>query len=163
MVRPTVSLYTRYSDKIVRLLTRFDLRVQAAVYKSDGSDSGYRIRPAIAYCNGTATESDTVDQDSALEAEAENSTPTLSGYSQASGLESGDSVTEDLAEDDRNLGSVLRFPRAQKFFQTWFDWKRSLNEQYGLKLQMSYQALYQEADESFGEDTAAAGRGGDQW
>ena len=108
-------------------------------------------------------ESDTVDQDSALEAEAENSTPTLSGYSQASGLESGDSVTEDLAEDDRNLGSVLRFPCAQKFFQPWFDWKRSLNEQYGPKLQMSYKALYQEADESFGEDTAAAGRGGDQW
>lgn len=91
--------------------------------------------------------------------EAEGSTPTLSGYPEASGMEMGDSVTEDLAQDDRDLGGVLSFPRVEKFFQPWFDWKRNLNDKYGLKLQMSYQALYQEADESPGEDIAAAGRG----
>ena len=87
------------------------------------------------------------------------SVPTKSGFTESSSLEMGDSVTDDLAQDDRDLGSVLRFPRFERFFQPYFDWKRRLNEKYGLKLQMSYQALYQEANNSPGEDEAAAGRG----
>ena len=91
--------------------------------------------------------------------ETEGSAPTKSGYTAGASLEGGDSVTEDLAQDDLAVGSVLHFPRVEQFFAPWFDAKRKLNERYGLKLQFSYQALYQDADESPGEDEAAAGRG----
>ena len=84
--------------------------------------------------------------------------PTRSGYTQEAALEGGDSVTEDLSQDDVPLGSVLRFPRFERFFDPWFDAKRRLNEKLGLKLQMSYQLLYQWTDETSGEDQAAAGR-----
>ena len=85
--------------------------------------------------------------------------PTKSGYTQGAALEGGDSVTEDLAHDDLALGSVLRFPRFERVFAPWFEGKRWLNERFGLKLQLSYQMLYQFADESSDEDDAAAGRG----
>ena len=87
-------------------------------------------------------------------------TLTKSGYDTGGSLEGGDSVTEDLARDDVAVGSVLRFPRFERFFQPWFDGKRRLNEKYGLKLQFSYQALYQEADQSLtGVEEAAGGPG----
>lgn len=87
------------------------------------------------------------------------STPTLSGYTEGSSLEGGDSVTDDLAQDDRDVGSVLRFPRFEAFFEPWFDAKKRWKDKYGLKLQFSYQVLGQQADSSPGEDEAAAGRG----
>ena len=83
--------------------------------------------------------------------------PTKSGYTQGASLEGADSVTEDLAQDDLALGSVLRFPRVEQFFDPWFDAKRWLNEKYGLRLQMSYQLLYQFADETPVDNDAAAG------
>ena len=85
--------------------------------------------------------------------------PTRSGFGPTLSLEAGDSVTEDLSQDDIDTGAVLTFPRFTEFFAPWFDGKRKLNERYGLKLQMSYQALYQEDDADVEEDRAAAGRG----
>lgn len=82
-----------------------------------------------------------------------------SGYKQGDSLEGGDSVTQDLAQDDVDVGAVLSFPRVDQFFAPWFDFKRKLNDKYGLKLQLSYQALYQIADEYVDENDAAAGRG----
>ncbi|MDJ0957432.1 MAG: carbohydrate porin [Arenicellales bacterium] len=99
-------------------------------------------------------------QSDTVVAETEGSAPTKSGFTEGPSLEMGDSVTEDLAVDDVDVGAVLRFPRFENFFQPWFDWKKRLNEKYGLKLQFSYQGLYQEADETLtGVDIGAAGRG----
>ena len=95
----------------------------------------------------------------AQNANSTESAPTRSGYTEGAHLEGGDSVTDDLAQDDKDLGSVLTFPRIERFFRPWFEAKRKLNDNYGLKLQMSYQALYQTTDADTDEDEAAAGRG----
>ena len=89
---------------------------------------------------------------------AQDST-TQSGYEQSSSLETGDSVTEDLALDDARVGGVLSFPKVEQFFSPWFDAKRRWNEQYGLKLQFSLQTLHQGLSDSVtGIDEAAAYR-----
>ena len=54
--------------------------------------------------------------DTATTTETTASTPTKSGYTEGGTLEGGDSVTQDLAADDQDLGSVLRFPRFENFF-----------------------------------------------
>ena len=80
-----------------------------------------------------------------------------SGFGEGSTLEGGDSVTEDIHQDDISAGSIFRVPGEP--LKPWFDAKRRWNEKYGLKLNFSYQALYQNADNSTGDDEAAAGRG----
>lgn len=83
---------------------------------------------------------------------------TLSGYRPTMSYESGDSVTEDLANDDERVEGIVSFPKAEKFFSPWFDWKRRLNGNYGLKLQFSYQSSHQGINQSLGETGAAAAR-----
>jgi porin len=83
---------------------------------------------------------------------------TLSGYGQPPSLETGDSVTEDLWIDDHRVEGVLTFPKVEKFFSPWFDWKKRLNDKYGLKLQFSYQSSHQGVNQSLGETNAAAAR-----
>lgn len=85
---------------------------------------------------------------------------TYSGYSaNPKSLEGGDSVTEDLSLDDENVGAVLEFPKVEAFFQPFFDWKKRLNDRYGLKLQFSYQTLYQTTPDDVPQQDAFAGRG----
>ena len=81
------------------------------------------------------------------------STPdqTKSGYTVTSVLESGDSVVDDLAQDDIKTGSAFSFPGEP--LKPWFDTKRRWNEKYGLKLQFSYQSLYQKAAANQGPTT----------
>lgn len=79
-----------------------------------------------------------------------------SGFGTSNAVEGGDSVTEDIAIDDVDAGSAFRFPGEP--LQPWFDAKRRLNEQLGLKLNFSYQTLYQRADNT-GINEAAGGRG----
>ena len=88
----------------------------------------------------------------------ENPPATKSGYTLGGSLEDRDSVTGDLAQDDIDVGALFRSKRFEKFFASWFAAKRKLNEDYGLKLQLSYQALYQATNEDVDEDGAAAGR-----
>lgn len=84
---------------------------------------------------------------------------TYSGYgSDSRNLEGGDSVTEDLSLDDANVGSVLSFPRVERFFDPFFAWKKRLNDNYGLQLQFSYQTLAQSTQEDVGQQHAFAGR-----
>jgi len=104
--------------------------------------------PAVAKQTGTTASADAAKTPGA----------TKSGYTDANTTEGGDSVTRDLAEDDLALGSVLRFPRVERFFDPWFDAKRWMDQTLGLKLQLSYQTLYQWAEETFDESHAAAGR-----
>lgn len=81
---------------------------------------------------------------------------TRSGYDLGMPLESGDSVAEDIQQDDIDNGSFFQIPGEP--LKPWFDAKRRWNEKYGLKLNFSYQSLHQRSDNSTGEDEAAAGR-----
>ena len=92
-------------------------------------------------------------------AEREADVVTKSGYSADTAMEGPTGVEADLAEDDKDRGAVFRPPLLDGALKPWFDAKRELNEKLGLKLQFSYQALYQIASETTtGEDEAAGGR-----
>lgn len=92
------------------------------------------------------------------ETQANQKTGTYSGYDTSKSLEGGDSVVQDLATDDIVTDPVLSFPKIEGFFQPYFDWKKRLNQQTGLQLQLSYQALVQGTNEDVADSTAAAGR-----
>ncbi|GGH32435.1 Carbohydrate-selective porin, OprB family [Cribrihabitans marinus] len=79
-----------------------------------------------------------------------------SGYGPTPSLEGGDSVTEDIHQDDISAGAAVRIPG--KPLKPWFDAKRRWNDKYGLKLNFSLQTLHQRSDNSTGETKAAAGR-----
>ncbi|MCT8159644.1 carbohydrate porin [Pseudoruegeria sp. SHC-113] len=83
---------------------------------------------------------------------------TLSGYQETASLETGDSVTEDLALDDQRVRGVLSFPGLEQAVAPWFAWKKRLNDEYGLKLQFSYQSSRQTLSDTLGEEDAAAMR-----
>lgn len=84
---------------------------------------------------------------------------TKSGYTDTATVEGAGSVVDDLARDDLKVGSVFRVPGLDGSLKPWFDWKRQLNEELGLQLQLSYQTLYQSASESLtSEDEGFAGR-----
>ena len=73
-------------------------------------------------------------------------------------LETGDSVSEDLALDGVDVGSILDAVKVRELFKPWFDAKRRLKEEHGLSIQFNYQTLYQRLSDSLGETEAAAGR-----
>lgn len=84
---------------------------------------------------------------------------TFSGYAQPTGILEGPSgVTAELAEDDIDTGAVLEFPRIRRFFDPWFAWKKRLNQDTGLQLQLSWQSLYQRTPEDVPYEDAFAGR-----
>lgn len=91
---------------------------------------------------------------------AQTSTPSQatshSGYGPGTSLESGDSVTDDIHQDDIDAGSAFRIPEHP--LKPWFDAKRRWNDKYGLKLNFSYQSMHQWWDNPTGDDMAAAGR-----
>lgn len=69
---------------------------------------------------------------------------------------SPNSVPAQLEDDDLFKKPALRF--LEKALQPWYDWKRKINEQYGLKFGADYSILYQGANESLtGERNAASG------
>ncbi len=83
----------------------------------------------------------------------------MSGYVEKTPpLEGADGVGADLQVDDLDLGALLRIPKLKGALDPWWKAKRYLNQKLGLQLQVSYQSLRQWADESQGEDSAAAGR-----
>ncbi|MEY8829073.1 carbohydrate porin [Sedimentitalea sp. XS_ASV28] len=79
-----------------------------------------------------------------------------SGYGSSHSLEGGDSVTEDIQQDDINTGAA--FPIRGQPLKPWFDAKRRWYDKYGLKLNFSLQTLHQHSNNQTGETTAAAGR-----
>jgi porin len=69
---------------------------------------------------------------------------------------SPNSVPAQLEDDDLVKRPLLRF--LQKELQVWYDWKRKINDQYGLQFSVDYNILYQGANESLtGERNAASG------
>lgn len=80
-----------------------------------------------------------------------------SGYGEISELGGPDGVSEELKRNDKEREFSYQFDTAQRVFKPWFDWKRRVNDNHGLKLGFQAYFLYQGASESPGEDTAASG------
>jgi hypothetical protein len=84
----------------------------------------------------------------------------LAGYSQEPTLEGGDGVTPEIAEDDINTGGLIESRPLKKAIQPWYNFKKRLNDTFGLQLGFSYQGLYQSANQTLtGLNQAAAVRG----
>lgn len=81
------------------------------------------------------------------------------GFSGETGFGGPTSVGEQLREDDELIEPAFRFPEFDRFFTPWFDWKRGLDEKYGLQLGLDYNALIQGSSDVLpdAEDRAASG------
>lgn len=79
-----------------------------------------------------------------------------SGYGPTSSLEGGDSVVQDIHDDDLSAGAAFTIPGRP--LKPWFDAKKRWNDNYGLKLNFSIQTLHQYSDNDVGPDDAAGGR-----
>ncbi|MEP3328940.1 carbohydrate porin [Sedimentitalea sp.] len=91
--------------------------------------------------------------------QSSNQPGTYAGYkTNTGGLEGPEGVTEQLSVDDIAVPGVLSFPKIEGFFKPWFDWKKRLNERTGLKLQLSYQTLYQRTNQDVPYQDAFGGR-----
>jgi len=80
-----------------------------------------------------------------------------SGYGEITELGGPDGVSEELKRNDKEREFSYQFDTAQRVFKPWFDWKRRVNDEQGLKLGFQAYFLYQGASESLGEDSAAGG------
>ncbi len=82
-----------------------------------------------------------------------------SGYGDAPDLGGPASVGGLLEEDDVVKEPALRFPSIDKALSPWFEWKRGLNEKYGLQFGAAYTATYQSASDApeGAEEEAASG------
>jgi hypothetical protein len=92
---------------------------------------------------------------------AQSSAPdaTRSGYSDHASLEGPDGILSELASDDIDMGAVFRPPMLDGYFQPWYEAKKVWIQKYGLQLGVSYNALYQYADDTLtGVDDGAGGR-----
>jgi hypothetical protein len=98
----------------------------------------------------------------AISAAAQERAPsgtTKSGYATTPTLEGPDGVTTQLEQDDATVGGLLSPDGTLKVFEPWYNFKRGLNQKYGLQLSFSLQALYQSADETLtGVSDASATR-----
>ena len=78
-----------------------------------------------------------------------------SGYQDTPYFGCPNSVGETQKEDDRDEG--YRFSGLQTAMSLYFDWKETLNKNYGLALSFDYNLLYQIANKSAGDKDAAEG------
>ena len=84
---------------------------------------------------------------------------TKSGYATTPTLEGPEGVTTQLEQDDAIVGGLLSPDGTLRVFEPWYNFKRALNQKYGLQLSFSLQALYQSADETLtGVSDASATR-----
>jgi len=77
-----------------------------------------------------------------------------SGYDDIAGIGGPTDVAAELEENDRDRDSIYEFDTLQRNLAPYFNWKRGLNEKYGLSFGASAYLLYQQADSSPGEDNA---------
>jgi porin len=92
-----------------------------------------------------------------LPAAAQEESQTKSGYEDVPQFGGPSSTGAQLEEDNRVRVPLLRLPVIDRALKPWFDWKGSLNENYGLSFGLDYTALVQAVTESPGEDSAAGG------
>jgi porin len=81
------------------------------------------------------------------------------GYKNASDFGGPASVGGLLEEDDALKEPAFRFPSIDNALAPWFEWKKGLNDKYGLQFEGAYTALYQSVSDvpSGAEDNAAVG------
>jgi len=102
---------------------------------------------------------ETPPQDPSTAATTSDDADGRSGYSAgAPPLEGGDSVVNDLYQDDINVGSVFKIKALDGVLDPWWNTKKMIKDKVGLKLQVSYQSLREWSDQDEGETYAAAGR-----
>ena len=77
-----------------------------------------------------------------------------SGYGEITELGGPDGVSEELKLNDEEREFIYQIDTAQRVFKPWFDWKRQVNKDHGLKLGFQAYFLYQGANESLGDDSA---------
>ncbi|MHC4213613.1 MAG: carbohydrate porin, partial [Planctomycetota bacterium] len=80
-----------------------------------------------------------------------------SGYKDVPQFGGPRSVAAELTEADKVKEPLLRFPRMDEALKPWFDFKKSIHDELGLSFNLDYQALYQYAEPSPGQDDAASG------
>jgi porin len=85
-------------------------------------------------------------------ASATDSTPSnkahKSGYDNEEGFAGPGSTTSQLEVDDEEKATAFRFPKIDETLQPWFDFKKDINERYGLQMGLAYTTTYQHADET---------------
>ncbi len=65
-------------------------------------------------------------------------------------------VQSQLEEDDRLTEPIRRFPALDRVFQSWFDFKSRINEDYGFQFGINYNILYQGLSSPLNEPSDAA-------
>ena len=92
-------------------------------------------------------------------AEEASSPQGRAGYTSEPGFGGPTETGAQLAEDDAVKEPALRFPAIDRVLDPWFNWKGTLNTQYGLQLGLAYTALYQGASDApeGAEDRAGSG------
>ena len=90
------------------------------------------------------------------EAEADQPDGTQSGYQEAAGFGGPESVTEQLALNDLKRESRYQLDGLDRAFAPYFDWKRQLNDEFGVSFGFQYYLLPQLATSSF-DDKGALG------
>jgi hypothetical protein len=79
------------------------------------------------------------------------SKPTQSGYSGHAQFGGPSSVSRELETADENQDSLYQLDVLQRTFTPWFDWKKKIHKDYGLKFGVNALMLYQHASEEVGE------------
>jgi porin len=101
-----------------------------------------------------SAEADTTDPDSNPSA----TPPHKAGYDEKPAFGGPNSPRGQLEEDDRVKKPAFRFRAFDRVMTPWFEWKRRIDQEYGLEMTGHYVALYQTVDESLtGEDDAGSG------
>jgi porin len=93
-----------------------------------------------------------------LSSAADEAQKAKSGYEDVPQFGGPSSVGVQLKENDQVVEEpLLRLPWIDKTLKPWFDWKGGVAKKTGLGFSLDYQALYQKASTSPGEDEAAGG------
>ena len=91
---------------------------------------------------------------SAQESESPDESSSQSGYDDIAVIGGPADIAAELEENDRDRESIYDFDSIQRNLAPYFNWKRELNEKYGLSFGASTYLLYQQANSSPGEDDA---------
>ena len=80
-----------------------------------------------------------------------------SGYQDVPQFGGENSVAGQLKKDDEVTETVFRFDTLQRRLNPYFDFKKDVNQKYGVAFGTDYTLLYHGANESLGADQAAGG------
>jgi len=73
--------------------------------------------------------------------------PHKAGYDNEEGLSGPGGTTQQLEKNDEQKAPAFRLPAIDNALKPWFDFKKSLNDKYGLQFGVAYTTTYQKVDE----------------